>query len=160
MAIGQKGWLSSQGIHTFDSIQGIVEWKTRPGKKFYSHIATNWVDPEKTSAMSDQIIKVIGTKGRLESDQKRRGMTIVTDGRGIEEPNPYFCQPYGTKREIAYHGYGIQSICQFLQDVTDIEKGAIKAGDLEDTRPTFRQSLDSTAALEAVEQLKSYVGES
>jgi len=150
MAIGQKGWLVSKGINAYDSIQGVIEWEMPSGKKFTSHILTNWIDPEKTSAMSDQKIKVIGTKGRFESDQKRRGITIVTDEKGIEEPNPYFCSPYGEKGNVSYSGYGIDSICQFLDDVVQIEKGVLKIDDLEDKRPTFKQSLVPTAVLEGL----------
>lgn len=150
MAIGQKGWLCSQGIDTFDSIQGIIEWEMPSGKRFSSYILTNWIDPEKTSSMSDQKIKVIGTKGRLESDQKSRGITVVTDEKGIEEPNPYFCSSYGKSGELYYRGYGIKSIHQFLDDVIKIENGELKISDLEGKRPTFKDSLVPTAALEAV----------
>lgn len=150
MAVGQKGWLFSQGIDAYDSIQAVVEWEMPSGRLFDSHILTNWIDPEKSSAMSDQKIKVIGTKGRFESDQKKRGITIVTDENGIEEPNPYFCSAYGGKGNISYHGYGIDSIQQFLDDVVQIEKKLLKIDDLEDKRPTFKQSIVPTAVLEAV----------
>ena len=150
MATGQKGWLASKGIPAYDSVQGVIEWKMPSGNKFVSHILTNWVDPATTSAMSDQKIKVIGTEGRFESEQKKRGITIVTDKNGIEEPNPYFCMPYGMGREVSYRGYGIDSIHQFLKDVTLIEKGKLKIRDLERKRPTFKQALVSTAVVEAV----------
>lgn len=152
MAIGQKNWLVSKGIDTYDSIQAIIEWQSVRGKCFTSCILTNWIDPEKNSAMSDQKIKVIGTKGRFESDQKRRGITIVTDEEGIEEPNPYFCSAYGPYGEVSYRGYGIDSICQFLNDVAQIENGKISMKDLEDKRSTFKQSIAPTAVLEAVNE--------
>ena len=150
MAIGQKNWLYSKGIDTYDSIEGIIEWEASDGKRFTSHILTNWIDPETTSAMSDQRIKVIGTKGRFESDQKDRGITIVTDEKGVEEPNPYFCCSYGQSGEIFYSGYGIESIHQFLSDVVKIERGSLRIQDLEEKRPTFRQSLIPTKVIEAV----------
>lgn len=150
MAIGQKEWLRAIGINAFDSIEAIVEWKMPSGKRFTSHILTNWIDPESTSAMSDQRIKAIGTKGRFESDQKRRGVTIVTDEKGIEEPNPYFCCDYGTKGNVEYRGYGIESIHQFLNDVIKIENSELKIDDLEGKRPTFKESIVPTKVLEAV----------
>lgn len=150
MANGQKNWLISKGIDTYDSIQGIIEWEMPSGKNFSSHILTNWIDPELTSAMSDQKIKVIGTKGRFESDQKKRGVSIVTDEKGMEEPNPYFCSSYGPSGNMAYRGYGIDSIHQFLEDVIKIEKGMIKIDDLEDKRPTFRDSIIPMVVIEAV----------
>jgi predicted dehydrogenase len=150
MANGQKEWLRAQGINTYDAIEAAIEWELPNRKRFVSHILTNWIDPDSTSAMSDQKIKVIGTKGRFESDQKNRGITVVTDEKGIEEPNPYFCTPFGKAGNIAYRGYGIDSVHQFLNDVCHIEEGLVKIGELEKDRPTFRDSLAPTKALEAV----------
>lgn len=150
LAIGQKEYLFSKGIDVYDSIEALIEWEMLSGRRFSSHILTNWVDPENTSAMSDQKIKVIGTKGRFESDQKNRGIRIVIDDKGIEEPNPYFCAKYGPKGAAYYRGYGIDSVHQFLNDVIQIEEGRIKIADLDDKRPTFKQSIVPTAVLEAV----------
>ena len=75
--------------NTPDSIQANIEWKLNNGETFHSIIITNWIDPNTTSAMSDQAIKLIGTKGRIESDQKNRGMRLVSE-QGIEDINPYF----------------------------------------------------------------------
>ena len=159
MATGQKGWLYSKGIDAYDSIQAVVEWRMPAGKRFNSHILTNWIDPEKTSAMSDQRIKVVGTNGRFESDQKKRGITIVTDKKGTLEPNPYFCSSHGKAGHAEYVGYGIDSIHQFLDDVIKIEKGEIKSKELENKRPTFRQSLIPTKVLEAVNKSLKENGE-
>lgn len=150
MALGQKGWLRKKGVDAYDSIEGVIEWQLPNGRKFLSHILTNWIDPEASSAMSDQAIKVIGTKGRFESNQKRRGILIVTDENGIEEPNPYFSCGYGKGGDVSYRGYGIESIGQFLDDTMHIEAGLIKGHELEGKRPTFREAVVSTAALEAV----------
>lgn len=150
MAMGQKNWLYSKGIDAYDSITAVIEWKMSSGKRFVSHILTNWVDPESTSAMSYQKIKVIGTKGRFESDQKNRGITIVSDEKGIEEPNPYFCSAYGAGGDTTYRGYGIDSIHQFLDDVVMIEKGLLNIDDLDNRRPTFKEALIPTMVLEAV----------
>lgn len=150
MAIGQKNWLLLKGIDTYDSIQVIIEWKMPSGNTFTSSFFTNWIDPENTSAMSDQKIKVIGTKGRYEADQKKRGIYMVTDGKGIEEPNPDFCSMYGTKsEEISFRGYGIDSILQFLKDVKDIELGILEVYELEGKRPTFKDAIIPTVIIEA-----------
>jgi predicted dehydrogenase len=151
MAIGQNGWLKDRGIHTYDAIHGTIEWEGTNGKPFISYIFNNWIDPESTSAMSDQGIKVIGTKGRYESDQKRRGITIITDEGGIEEPNPDFCSVYPTDSgAVSYQGYGIESIHTFLKDVMDLNQNRVTLKELESKRPTFRESLPSTAVIDAV----------
>ena len=150
IAVGQKNWLFKRGINTYDSIQVVAEWVTPAGNKFTSSFFTNWIDPENTSAMSDQKIKVIGTKGRYEADQKERGIYMVTEEKGIEEPNPDFCSMYGNKTgEISFQGYGIDSVSQFFKDVMDIESGVLEIYALEGKRPTFRDAIIPTIVIEA-----------
>jgi len=149
--LGQKSWLKDQGVDTFDAIHATIEWEMQNGKKFLSFIHTNWIDPENTSAMSDQRMKVIGTKGRIESNQKNRGLQKITDTHGIEDINPDFCNTYPLPDgKLSHQGYGIDSINTFLRDVQNITHGNIKPGDLEGKRPTFTDSLVSTAMVEAV----------
>lgn len=151
MATGQKNFLVSRGIDAHDSIQAVIEWKTASGSIFTSSFFTNWIDPENTSAMSDQKIKVIGTRGRYEADQKKRGICLVTDEGGIEEPNPDFCSMRGTVAgDVSFHGYGIESVHQFFDDVCSIESGALNIAGLEGRRPTFKDSIVTTAIIEAV----------
>jgi len=151
MATGQNGWLREKGVCAFDAVHATVEWNGLNGKSFFSYIFTNWIDPESSSAMSDQKLKVIGTKGRYESDQKRRGITVTTDEAGIEEPNPDFCSSYPTSSgDMTYQGYGIESIHTFLHDVTDLNQKNITIGQLEKIRPSFTEVLPSTAIVEAV----------
>lgn len=150
MAVGQKRWLASRGIDAYDAIQAVIEWILPNGGTFSSTLLTSWVDPEGTSAMSDQRIKLIGTLGRYESDQKRRGISIVTDA-GTEEPNPDFTVAYGARPgDVEFRGYGIDSIMQFLDDVVRINAGLLTPDALEGRRPTFREGVTSVAVAEAV----------
>lgn len=151
MGIGQYGWLTEKDINTYDAVHGTIEWESTSGNTFLSYIFTNWIDPESTSAMSDQKIKVIGTKGRYESDQKRRGITVVTDEKGIEEPNPDFCSTYLADLDtFSYQGYGIKSIHTFIKDAIDLVHNDITIQQLELLRPTFKESLPSTAVIDAI----------
>lgn len=155
MAVGQYGYLRGRSINTYDAVQALVEWDI-PGceNAFVSAFLTHWVDPNTTSALSYQSIKVFGTAGRFESDQRDRGLQVVTEADGIEDINPYFCQPYpsphGPFRE--YKGYGIDSIRAFLEDARVLLDGGRTPADLEALRPTFRQALRSTAVVEAANQ--------
>jgi len=155
MAVGQYAYLKGYAINTRDSIQAIVEWDI-PGSDtpFVSTFLVNWVDPNSSSAMSYQAIKVVGTKGRYESDQKCRGQQLVTDDDGIEDINPYFSQSYsyGTEGRKEYLGYGIESIRTFLEDVQRLQEQAVTLEELECIRPTFQQALMAVAVTEAVEQ--------
>ena len=151
MAVGQKNYLSSRGIDNYDSIQVVVEWEMPSGASFSSVFITNWIDSESSSAMSDQKIKVIGTKGRYEADQKKRGICLTTDENGIEEPNPDFCSMYGSQNgDMSFQGYGIDSITRFFNDVTMIENEQLKVKHLDSQRPTFKESIVPTVIIEAV----------
>jgi D-galacturonate reductase len=147
-ALAQKGWLAGRGIPTWDTVQALAEWEGG----FSSSILTGWVDPESSTTMSQQLIKVVGTRGRFENDQADRGIRIFSDQGGVENLNPYFNQPYqdidgkGTR----YLGYGIDSVTQFLEDAVRLGRGEIAPADLEGKRPTLRDSLPSTAVVEGV----------
>lgn len=151
MAIGQKNYLQANGINAYDSIQCIIEWEIPSRCSFSSTILTNWIDSEQSTAMSDQKIKVIGTKGRYEADHKDRGITITNDENGVEDVNPDFCSFYGTgdKDNISIQGYGVDSVHQFLKDIESILKGDLRPDALEGKRPTFKESLVPTMILEA-----------
>ena len=146
-SIGQKFFLSSQGINTYDSVQAIIEWS----HGFSSTFCVNWIDPIRSNAMSRQSIKVIGTKGHFESDQTKRGCTLTTDDHGVEEINPYFCQSYPDEQNhLVYTGYGVDSVIQFLEDCTNIASGCVTPLELAGARPTFADAMVSTAVVEAV----------
>ena len=153
MALGQKKWLPSQGLDAYDSIQCFIEWTLPNGNTFTQTILTNWIDPESTSSMSDQKIKIVGTKGRFESDQKDRGVTINVDGCNIEQPNPYFCTDFGDGAgKVKWRGYGIDSIISFLSDVDKINLGISSYESSQEDRPTFLESLISTSVVEAAHE--------
>ena len=51
-----------------------------------------------------------------------------------------------------YSGYDFKSISQFIYDVKDLKNGEISINKLENIRPTFKESLVSTAVVDAVNQ--------
>ena len=60
---------------------------------------------------------------------------------------------YGTQDgDVYWHGYGIESITTFLNDVKDLEAGKKSLSDLQVERPSFEQSLLSTMIVEAAHQ--------
>lgn len=151
MSVGLKKYLADQGIDNYDTIHTLVEWRSADGDIFLSSHFTGWVDPDTTSAMSDQRLEVVGTNGRYQSDQKHRGVTLVTDRGGVEAINPYFTQFYpGLDGDgMTAAGYGPKSIVQFLRDVGDILAGRRNAASLAGLRATFASSLVAAAVLEA-----------
>jgi len=154
MATGQPQAAVRDGLWRLDAIQAVVEWvDATSGHSFVSTILTNWIDPDRSPAMSTQRITVVGTQGRYESDQTYRGVRLVTEQGGLEELNPYFSQvyPLATGERVA-EGYGPRSIRQFLSDVRDLVAGNRRVSELRTCRPSFQEALVSTAVIEAVAQ--------
>ena len=160
VATGQPGEGDPSGTPCSDSIQALIEWEEgNSGSRFASTIVANWVDPDLTSAMSDQKITVVGTRGRYQVDQKHRGAQLVTEDGGIEDVNPYFSQIYTSgDGDIGVHGYGPRCITQYLTDVTDVITGMVRREELIGKRPTFQDSLPSTAVIEAVNHSLAQAG--
>lgn len=146
MALGQKEVLIKNKLNTYDSMQVMIEWEIG-GDKFTSTILCNWIDPNITSATSYQSIKVIGSNGRIESDQKNRGYHVISD-QSIEDINPYFNQNYIINDQVYFKGYGIDSIMQFFMDCNDVINEKIKLIDLKN-RPIFENVLNSVIVVEA-----------
>lgn len=154
-ALGTHGILKSKGIDTFDSVHVMLEWQhpMDSNDKVVSVFNTNWIDPNKTSAMSDQRYKLIGTKGRLEIDQKHRGVEFVGQDDGVQHLNPYFSEFLpNEKGGLDYQGYGHKSISRFFKDVRDIQQGVTDRKKLHAHRPDFIHSAVSTAVVEAVNE--------
>jgi len=155
MAMGVDGILRQRGIKTWDSIHAVIVWQnpTDAADHFVSQFSTNWIDPACTSAMSDQKYKVIGVRGRIECDQKNRGLELVHEDAGVQQINPYFSEYLpDADGYLRFCGYGHESISQFLHDVIDLDAGRTTLEKLEENRPTLRQSLVSTAVIDCVNQ--------
>jgi D-galacturonate reductase len=151
MAYGTNGILKSKGIDAYDSIHASVIWKGDNGQECISVLNTNWIDPDCTSALSDQKYKIVGTGGRIENDHKNRGIEFVSDGGLIQHPNPYFSEyTLNVDNDYDFVGYGHMSIRQFILDVRSVINSQRTVESFERTRPTFKQTLVSTYIVEAV----------
>ena len=160
ISVGTNGILKAQGIDTYDSVHTTIEWQTTSRKKFVSVLNISWVDANVSSALSDQKYKVIGTLGRIECDQKNRGVELVTEKTGIQQINPYFSDYLPDKNgELKFGGYGHTSISNFLKDVVDLQNGKVSLEHLQNTRPSFQSALPSTAIVEAVNESLKKNGE-
>jgi predicted dehydrogenase len=152
-AHGTKHALRELGIDTYDSVHVMAEW-ANPGDdsdRLYTHYNTNWIDPDCTTAMSDQRFRIVGTTGHIACDQRYRGIEIVREGIGVVQPNPYFCDYLpALSGENRYQGYGVTSVRQFIADVQDLAQGRATLAYLNTHRPSFEASLPSTAFIDAV----------
>jgi len=153
MAIGVRGTLFNRGINTFDSVHAIIIWKKN--KNTNSECITNynisWIDPNCTSAMSDQKYKLIGTKGRVDCNQKNRGLEVVCEDEGIITPNPYFSEYLPDETGgLYFSGYAHKSIYRFLNDVNSLITGKVIIENINNDRPSFSDSLVSSVVIDAV----------
>ncbi len=146
---GQKSLLKKNKINTYDSMQVVVEWKKPDQTQFVSIHITNWIDSDNSSAVSDQKISIVGDQGRVVSDQKNRGLQIVSDKNFIEDINPYFTQNISYQNDNEFKGYGIKSITVYMDDIHSLLKGKVDLNDLVKNRPSFQNSLISTWVIEA-----------
>ena len=101
--------------------------------------------------MSNQYISIVGTKGRIDSDQKNRGIKIVSDNDNFQEPNPDFCQSFISDDNLtSWKGYGIKSVLNFLEGVRKLNsKKNISAKVFDNNSASFKDALISTAVIEA-----------
>jgi D-galacturonate reductase len=153
-AVGTHGVLDGKGIKTWDSIHATIVWRQgTAGDEMVTQLAIGWVDPPATSALSDQRFLLVCSEGRMDLDQKDRGVTLVTADGGIETLNPYFSMILDDANGAAtFQGYGFKSIQRYVLDVCDVMANRVSPGSLEATRPSLRQALVSTAVVEAVNQ--------
>jgi predicted dehydrogenase len=153
MAVGTYGILQEKGINTYDSIHATIVWynKAYMEQKMVTQFSTSWIDPSTSSAMSDQKYTIIGTKGRIESNQKHRGVEVTTESEGIQSINPYFAKYLdNTSGGKTYSGYDFKSISQFLTDVNQVIKDIVFDKELYEFRPTLEDTLPTSSVIDAV----------
>lgn len=157
MAIGQKNYLKKHNINTYDSIQCLVEWESKNRNRFVLTMNVNWIDPSFSSAMSDQKVKIIGTNGRLDLNQKNRGIVITSDKKHYSHINPDFNQYFSEVPNIdKWEGYGIENIMNFIEIVDDYCSGRISFKSANQLGSNFKESITSVKVSQAVtESLKS-----
>ena len=157
MAIGQVNYLKSKlKKNIYDSIQCIIVWEEKNKNNFTQTLSVNWIDPNSSSAMSEQNYIITGSRGNISCEQKKRGLTLTTDDHGINDINPDFCINYLIGNKLKFDGYGIKSIKTFLYDLVNFQNQKTTLKNIENTRPTFSQSLVSTKLIEAANKsLKS-----
>jgi len=150
---GTKKKLKSIGVDTWDSVHVSSVWGDvgSDSNDFYAHFNLNWIDPNSTSAMSDQKLMLVGTDGRVSLDQKNRGIEAVTNNNGIQTVNPYFASWLpNMEGTSSFGGYGYKSIFTFLADVNNLKKGLSTTEELNKTRPSAENSLISTRFIDVV----------
>jgi predicted dehydrogenase len=106
-AVGQKRRLIHDGINAYDAVQVRVDFAN--GMSIYFH--NNWITPPDFEGPVNQGHEIVGTDGKVESDQQYRGFRWWNQGGGSRTANNHFTRevkrPDGS---AAYVGYGIDSL--------------------------------------------------
>ncbi|TAF35224.1 MAG: gfo/Idh/MocA family oxidoreductase [Cytophagales bacterium] len=149
-AIGSQNALKELGVAGYDSVHVMSEWyHPQTLQKLVAVFNTNWIDPRTSTSMSDQKYRIIGSKGRLDLDQKNRGVEFASHTEGVLSINPYFSE-YMPSLDGHYDfgGYGYKSIAQFVVDVEDLVLKKQQLADMEGWRATFKSCLPATKLVE------------
>jgi predicted dehydrogenase len=134
-AVGQKKRLLRDGIDAYDAVQVRVDWDNGMSVTFQN----NWITPPDFEGPVNQGHEIVGTDGKVESDQQYRGFRFWHAGGGSRTANNHFTRdvprpegPHGARP--AYVGYGTDSIhvgvlaacrMKFLGETLDQVKPAV-----------------------------------
>jgi predicted dehydrogenase len=106
-AVGQKKRLIRDGINAFDSVQVRVDFEN--GMSIYFH--NNWVTPDDFEGPVNQGHEIVGTDGKVESDQQYRGLRFWWNGGGSRTVNNHMTRDVKRPDDSqVYVGYGVDSI--------------------------------------------------
>ncbi|MGI6777846.1 MAG: Gfo/Idh/MocA family protein [Acetivibrionales bacterium] len=144
-----KDKLLSMGIDTYDSIQAKIEFEN--GATF--SVDTSWILPESFTAIVNQGIRVVGSKGVSEVDSEYRGiLRAFEDEKGTMTSNPYG----NLEQEYPFYGlvpqgYTYESMYYFLDLLLMLKQG-YKLEDLQGSYPSGDEALVSTKMCEAIHE--------
>ncbi len=117
-ALGQKKRLVREGINAFDAVQVRVDFDNGMSVHFHN----NWITPPDFEGPVNQGHEIVGTEGKVESDQQYRGFRWWHKGGGSRTANNHFTRqvrrPDGS---LACIGYGIDSLIAGLAAICRVK---------------------------------------
>jgi predicted dehydrogenase len=117
-AVGQKKRLAREGIRAFDAVQVRVDFVNGMSIHFFNH----WITPPDFEGPVNQGHEIVGTDGKVESDQQYRGLRWWARGQGSRTANTHFTRdvprPEGPP---AYVGYGVDSLIAGLAAICEVK---------------------------------------
>lgn len=145
-AVGQKQRLIRDGINAYDAVQVRVDFAN--GMSFYFH--NHWITPPDFEGAVNQGHEIVGTDGKVESDQQYRGLRWWAKGAGSRTANTHFTRdvrrPDGSKACV---GYGVDSLVAGLAAICRMKfLGASRAA-VAEIYPTAEEARIVTAIVHA-----------
>ena len=106
-AVGQRKRLARDGINAYDAVQVRVDFDNGMSINFFN----NWITPPDFEGPVNQGHEIVGTDGKVESDQQYRGLRWWNSGGGSRTANNHFTRSVRrADGSEAYVGYGVDSI--------------------------------------------------
>ncbi len=106
-AVGQKKRLARAGLNAWDAVQVRVDYANGMSVHFHN----NWITPADFEGPVNQGHEIVGTDGKVESDQQYRGLRWWANGAGSRTVNTHFLRevprPDGSRACV---GYGVDSL--------------------------------------------------
>jgi predicted dehydrogenase len=151
-AVGQKMRLMSEGIDAYDAVQVRVDFENGMSIQFQN----NWITPPDFEGPVNQGHEIVGTLGKVESDQQYRGFRWWQEGGGSRTANNHFTRevsrPEG--QPPAYVGYGVDSITASLAAICRFKFLQAKRQDLSGTYPNTRDARIVVAIIHAARMVR------
>jgi predicted dehydrogenase len=145
-AIGQKKRLARDGIDAFDAVQVRVDFEN--GMSFHFH--NNWITPADFEGPVNQGHEIVGTEGKVESDQQYRGLRWWHAGGGSRTANTHFTRDVArVDGSQAYVGYGVDSLVASLAAISRVKFFGARCASLAACYPTAAEARITVAILQA-----------
>ena len=145
-AVGQKKRLLRQGINAYDAVQVRVDFDNGMSINFHN----NWITPPDFEGPVNQGHEIVGTDGKVESDQQYRGFRWWQQGGGSRTANNHFTReverPDGSR---AYIGYGVDSLTAGLVAIARMKFFGASRDELAALYPTAEEARITVAIVHA-----------
>jgi len=150
-AVGQKKRLVRDGINAYDAVQVRVDFDNGMSINFHN----NWITPADFEAPVNQGHEIVGSDGKVESDQQNRGFRWWNAGGGSRTANNHFTRevsrPDGTK---GYIGYGVDSLTVGLVAICNVKFDGASLDDVALIYPTAEDSRITCAIVDAAARVR------
>ena len=150
-AVGQKKRLVRDGIDAYDAVQVRVDFEN--GMSIYFH--NNWINPADFEGNVNQEHEIVGTDGKVESDQQYRGFRFWYNGSGSRSANNHFTRdvrrPDGSR---AYIGYGVDGIIVGLAAICGLKFLGETCDTVSDIHPTATEGRITVAIVDAARRVR------
>lgn len=145
-AVGQKRRLLAEGIDACDAVQVRVDWDNGMSVTFLN----NWITPPDFEGPVNQGHEIVGTHGKIESDQQYRGLRYWSAGSGTRTVNTHFTRdvPRPDQSRV-YVGYGTDSIHAGVLAACRVKFDGCRLADLEGTYPSAEEARVTVAIVHA-----------